>query len=217
MTSKPVAPFEPPVETILTSEQDLLALLGGPSDLVVRKQLDRLDSHARAFIVASPFLTIATSGRDGSCDVSPRGDSAGFAKVLGDRQIAIPERPGNKRHDSLRNLFSNNAVGLLFFVPGMKETLRINGRATVVKDAPWFEQMVARGKRPLLSIVVDIEEVFFHCPKAFHRSQLWEPESWPDRSQLPTLGQILKDQINLEQSAHDLDCDLETSYIRTLY
>jgi PPOX class probable FMN-dependent enzyme len=211
------ARYVPPGEAVLQHEEDLRMLLGTPSNLVIRKQLRSLDSHARAFIAACPFLTLATSDSDGSCDVSPRGDGPGFVLILGNSQIAIPERPGNKRHDSLRNIFHNNSVGLLLFVPGMDETLRINGRATVVMDAPWFEQMEQRGKQPLLGIVVDIDEVYFHCPKAFRRSNLWKSATWPARSSLPTLGQILKDQVRLEESAEALDCDLEASYTRTLY
>lgn len=201
----------------LEDEAALRALIGTPNEMGRRKQLSALDPHARTFIGHSPFVLIATSAGDGSCDVSPRGDAPGFVLVLGDRKLAIPDRPGNRRHDSFRNLFENPGIGLLLLVPGMEETLRINGRAQVVREAPWFDQMIVRSKRPLVAIVVDIDEVFFHCPKSFRRSQIWEPATWPERSALPTLGQIFKDQISVEQTANELDCALEESYTRTLY
>jgi PPOX class probable FMN-dependent enzyme len=160
---------------------------------------------------------LATTASDGSTDVSPRGDGPGFVLVLNDRQLAIPERPGNRRADSYTNILQNGGAGLLFLIPGMEETLRVNGRAKLVQAAPWFAEMVVQDKTPILAIVVNVEEVYFHCAKAFRRSRIWESETWPDRSTLPTLGQILKDQVNLEKSVAELDCDLEESYAKTMY
>lgn len=203
--------------TFITDESELRDLIGSPGERAVRKQLPALDPHARAYVAASPFALLATSGPDGSCDVSPRGDGPGFVRVLDDRTLAIPDRPGNRRLDSLRNILTNPGVGLIFLVPGMEETLRVNGRARIVRDAPWLDEMVVQGKRPTLALLVEVEEVFFHCAKAFRRSHLWEPETWPARGTLPTLGQMLRDQLNLDQSTADLDCALEDAYQKTLY
>jgi PPOX class probable FMN-dependent enzyme len=200
----------------IRTESALRDLIGHPSDMVQRKELSTLDVHARAFLACSPLAMMATSG-GGSCDVSPRGDGPGFVEVLDDRRIAVPERPGNRRSDSVRNILVNPGIGLLFLVPGVEETLRVNGRAEVVQDAPWFDRMVVRGKRPVMAILVEIAEVYFHCPKPFRRAQLWEQETWPVRSSLPTLGQILKDHAKLDQNATAVDAALEQSYTRTLY
>lgn len=203
--------------TFVADEAELRDLLGSPGERAVRKQLPALDPHARAFVAASPFALLATSGADGSCDVSPRGDGPGFVRVLDDRTLALPDRPGNRRLDSLRNVLANPGVGLLFLVPGMEETLRVNGRARIVREAPWMDEMVVQGKRPTLAVLIEVEEVFFHCAKAFRRSRLWEPETWPARGALPTLGQMLRDQLKLEQTTVELDCALEDAYQTTLY
>jgi PPOX class probable FMN-dependent enzyme len=203
--------------SLIEDEAGLRALIGEPGERARRKQLPAIDKYAREFIARSPMAMLATTGGNGSSDVSPRGDGPGFVIVLNDRQIAIPERPGNRRADSYTNILQNGGVGLLFLIPGMEETLRVNGRAQLVQDAPWFSDMMVQGKRPLLAIVVDVEEVYFHCAKAFRRSRLWDAETWPDRSMLPTLGQILKDQVNLEKSVAELDCDLEEAYAKTMY
>jgi uncharacterized protein len=203
--------------TIIENEAALRAIIGEPGDRARRKQLPKIDGYAREFIARAPMAMLATTGGDGSADVSPRGDGPGFVIVLNDRQLAIPERPGNRRADSYTNILHKGGVGLLFLIPGMEETLRVNGRARLVQDAPWFDEMVVQGKRPVLAIVVDVEQVYFHCAKAFRRSRLWEQETWPDRSTLPTLGQILKDQVNLEKSVAELDCDLEEAYAKTMY
>jgi uncharacterized protein len=203
--------------TLIEDEAALRALIGEPGDRARRKQLPFLDEYARDFIGKSPMAMLATSGADGLSDVTPRGDKPGFALVLNEKQLAIPERPGNRRADSYTNILRNGGVGLLFLIPGMEETLRVNGRGRLVQDAPWFDEMVVQGKRPVLAIMVDVEEVYFHCAKAFRRSQLWDSATWPDRSTLPTLGQILKDQVNLEKSVAELDCDLEDAYAKTMY
>jgi PPOX class probable FMN-dependent enzyme len=150
--------------------------------------------------------------------VSPRGDGPGFVHVLGDKTLLIPERPGNRRADTLTNIIENPRVGLLFLIPNVEETLRINGRACLIRDPDLLAQMAFKGKVPVLAIAVDAEEVFFHCAKAFRRSHLWQPEHWPDRSELPTLGQILVDQTRLEDTtAEVLDCSIEEAYQTRLY
>jgi PPOX class probable FMN-dependent enzyme len=203
--------------TFVADEAELRELLGPPGERAVRKQLAALDPHARAFIAASPFALLATFGSDGSCDVSPRGDGPGFVLTPDERTLAIPDRPGNRRTDSLRNILQTGGVGLLFVVPGCEETLRVNGRARIVREAPWMEEMVVQGKRPTLALLVEVREIYFHCAKAFRRSRLWQPETWPDRASLPTLGAMLRDQLKLEQTVAELDCSLEESYQRTLY
>lgn len=165
----------------ISSDGELMALLGEPLKRVATKERSRLEAVHRRWLAASPFCLVATSSVDGSCDVSPKGDPAGFAHVLDDTTLALPERPGNRRADGFRNVLANPQVGLLFVVPGRGDTLRINGRARLVKEAPFFDRMVVKGHRPVLALVVEIEQVFFHCAKAFMRSTLWQPETWePD-------------------------------------
>jgi hypothetical protein len=177
---------EGPFTSVVTSEADLRAVGGTPSELACRKQIEGLDAHARAFIAHAPFLLLATAGVAGRCDVSPRGDAPGFVLVLDDRHLAVPERPGNKRFDSLRNILENPHVGLIFLVPGREETLRVNGRACVARDEGLLERLAVQGKRPHFAIGVQVQEVFLHCAKAFRRSGLWQPAAWPDLAGLPS-------------------------------
>jgi hypothetical protein len=145
---------------------------------VIDKVTDALTEKQQAWLSLSSFCLIGTSGADGTCDVSPKGDPPGFVKVLDEHTIAIPDRPGNKRLDGLLNILDNPHVGLLFIIPGRGDTLRINGRARIVRDAPFFDEMIVKGHRPVLAVVVTVEQAYFHCPKAFLRSKLWEPQSW---------------------------------------
>jgi PPOX class probable FMN-dependent enzyme len=201
----------------ITSAAGLRELVGEPGEFAVRKQLPGLDQHARSFIARSPFLLLGTANAAGRCDVSPRGDAPGFVLTLDAKRLVIPERPGNRRTDSLLNVLENPNVGLLFLVPGMEETLRVNGRACLTRDEELLERTAVQGKRPLLAIGVEVEEVFFHCAKAFKRARLWEPGSWPDRTELPTLGRILHDQLELfDHTVDKLDRRLAESY-RRLY
>jgi PPOX class probable FMN-dependent enzyme len=158
--------------------EELVDLLGEPLPRVRDKVRATLHDLDREWIAAAPFCLVATSGPDGTCDVSPKGDPAGFVRVLDDTTLAVPERKGNKRADGYRNILANPHVGLLFVVPGRGDTLRVNGRAHLVSDAPWFDDLVVKGHRPVLATVVEVEQVFYHCAKAFMRSQLWHPETW---------------------------------------
>ena len=169
---------EVPALTEITSEEELRALLGEPKPRAITKERVRLHERDREWLAASPLCLVATANAAGECDVSPKGDPPGFVHVIDDTTIAIPERPGNRRADGFRNVLSNPHVGLIFLVPGRKETLRINGRAHLVSDAPWFDDMVVEGHRPVLALVVEVDEVFHHCAKAFLRSRLWHPETW---------------------------------------
>ncbi|MFD0633242.1 pyridoxamine 5'-phosphate oxidase family protein [Catenulispora yoronensis] len=162
----------------ITTVAELRALLGAPMERAVNKERTALLPIDRQWLAASPFCLVATSDADGNCDVSPKGDPAGFIKVLSDTRVAVPERPGNRRADGYLNILSNPHVGLITVVPGRSETLRINGRATLVRDAPYFDSMTVKGHRPILAIEVDIEQIFFHCAKSFMRSKLWKPETW---------------------------------------
>jgi uncharacterized protein len=191
--------------TEITSEAELRELLGEPSERVVKKERTRLHPHDRAWLAASPFCLLATAGPEGTCDVSPKGDPAGFTLVLDDRTLAIPDRPGNRRADGFRNILANPHVGLIYLVPGREETLRINGRARLVREAPFFDRMVVRGHRPTVALLVEIEQIFFHCAKAFKRSELWQPESWPAADALPSMACITKDTIEIPETLQELE------------
>ncbi|WP_104522659.1 pyridoxamine 5'-phosphate oxidase family protein [Blastococcus atacamensis] len=165
----------------ITSEEQLRALLGKPVPAALAKERTALTDLDRDWLAASPFCLVATSGADGSCDVSPKGDPPGSTLVLDEHTIAIPERSGNRRADGYRNVLANPHVGLIFLLPGRTDTLRINGRARLVTEPALLDRMVVKGHRPVLAVVVDVDQVFHHCGKAFLRSQLWDPESWaPD-------------------------------------
>ena len=163
--------------TIRTVEE-LESVVGTPVQRVADKVRHELAGVDREWLAAASLVFIATTDARGNLDVSPKGDPAGFTKVLGDTTIAIPDRPGNRRVDGFHNLLQNPHIGLVFLIPGRGDTLRINGTATIVRDADFFDDMVVRGNRPALALVVEIEEVFFHCSKAFLRSKAWEPSEW---------------------------------------
>lgn len=181
-------------ESISDAEQ-LENYYGTPSSIAKRKDIGRLDEHCRRFIATSPFLVLASAGADGTVDASPRGDAPGFVAMLDDSTLAIPDRPGNRRVDSLSNIVSSPNVGVLFFVPGMNETLRVNGRARISRDPDLLASLTAREKLPLSVLVISVEEVFLHCAKALIRSELWNPERQIDRKAFPTLGKMLADQL----------------------
>ncbi len=201
----------------IDSHEALREVVGEVAELTQKKVIDRIDEHARNLIEHSPFVLLATSAPDGSCDVSPRGDPAGSVLVLDEKTLVLADRPGNKLIDSFRNIIDNPHAGLLFLVPGMNETLRVNGRAKLVSDAPFFDSLVVRGKRPKLAVVVEVEELYMHCAKAFLRSSLWDPQTWPDRSTLPSLGTIMRDQMALPVSAAELDARLDERAVTEQY
>ena len=203
--------------THIDTHESLRELLGEPKPRKKQKVLGHIDEHARDLIAHSPFVLLATSAPDGTCDVSPRGDPAGSVLVLDDHTLVLADRPGNKLIDSFRNIVDNPHAGLLFLVPGMNETLRVNGRAKLLSDAPFFDSLVVRGKRPKLAVVIEVEELYMHCAKAFLRSSLWDPSTWPDRSTLPTLGTILRDQLSLATPADELDADLNERSLTQQY
>ena len=200
----------------IETEEQLRALVGEPLPRVrdkVRTSLHELD---RDWIAASPFCVLATSDAQGRCDTSPKGDPAGFVKVLDDTTLAVPERKGNKRVDGYLNVLENPHVGLLFVVPGRGDTLRVNGRARLVSDAPWFDEMEVKGHRPVLALVVDVEEVFFHCAKAFMRSKLWHPATW-DPMAVGSRPEIAKALERPEDSVEELEKYYGEQYSTGLY
>jgi uncharacterized protein len=205
---------------VIADEADLRALYPATHDLAIQKFQDRLGIHAQAFIRRSPFVCLGTQSLDGRADVSPRGDPPGFVRILDDRTLAIPDRPGNNRLDSLSNILTNPSVGLLFMVPGFDDTLRVNGRARLVTDPDLLGTMMVNDRRPTLAIVVEVREVFMHCAKAFRRSHLWDPGHHQDRSQMPSLIKIILDETTgapAPDEMEKIDAGLEEDYKRTLY
>jgi len=201
--------------TVLDTEASLRDCYTQPIEMVQKKILHRLDKHAKAFIALSPFVALSTSGPEGA-DCSPRGDAPGFVRVLDDTTLLLPDRRGNNLIDSLRNLVASPQVGLLFLVPGINETLRVNGTASIVTDAARLEPMIEQGKVPASALEIRVREVFFHCGKAMIRSQLWNPDRHVPRGAFPTLGRVIADQIG-GLDAEATDRNLEESYKSRLY
>ena len=183
----------------VTSLDELRQIIGTPGELVIKKELRQLDDHMRRFIAHSPFVILSTHGSDGRCDASPRGDAPGFVQVLDEQTLLIPDRRGNKRIDSLQNILATGRVGLIFLVPGVGETLRINGRACVIQDEAWLTPLTAQGQRPLVGIAVEAEECYLQCAKALMRSKLWEPHERPNLTSLPSFAQMLVDQTQMPE------------------
>jgi uncharacterized protein len=204
--------------TAVTTVEELVAILGEPNERAANKGRPALLDVDRAWLAASPFCVLATSDAEGSCDASPKGDPAGrLVHVLDDTTIAIAERPGNRRADGYRNMVVNPHVGLLFLIPGRTETLRINGRARLVSEAPFFDEMVVKGHRPVLAAVVEIEDIFFHCAKAFLRSGLWQPETWDGAPAVPRRAVVAKEYEGASESIEELDAYYGDAYKKGLY
>jgi len=199
---------------VVGDEAALRELLGEPTPIVCAKLSDRLNHLTRQFIERSPFLCIATCDELGQCDVSPRGDPRGFVRILDEVTLLVPERPGNRIADTLRNVVRNPQVGLLFVIPGVGDTLRVNGRATLTTDATLLAPCAVEGKVPRLGILVDIEAAFTHCSKAFLRSQLWDPTQFIDRTALPTSGAIMKVLSGEDFDAAQYDAERAARYAR---
>ena len=203
---------------VVSSEDALRALVGTPSDLALKKQIAALDAHCRDFIAHAPFVLVATANAAGQCDVSPKGDAPGFVRVLDDEHLAIPDRPGNKRLDGMRNILGNPHVGLIFLIPGRRETLRVNGRAWIVRDAELLESLTVMGKRPALAIGVEVQECFLHCAKAFKRSHLWEQAQWPDLGDLASAARMFLDQTRMpDMTVEDMERRQQDGYRTSLY
>ncbi|MDR7243033.1 MSMEG_1061 family FMN-dependent PPOX-type flavoprotein [Priestia megaterium] len=179
------------------TKEELRRIVGPPNKLAHQKIIPYLDRHCREFIKHSPFVIIATANHKGICDSSPRGDHAGFVQVVDEKRLLIPERRGNQKVDSMENILPNPQIGLLFLIPGIEETLRINGRACIVKEKAILETMAVNNKAPLLAIGVEVQECFLHCSKAFKRSKLWDPESWERVETLPPAAKIVAEHAGI--------------------
>lgn len=209
------APFA--FSDVVTTVEQLRDVIGPPGRRALDKELTELDNHARAFISTSSFVLVASSDGQGRMDISPKGDACGFVRVLDDRTLAIPDRPGNRRADTFTNVLRNPGVGLLFLIPGKLETLRVGGRASIVRDPGLREQMAVQGKIPHLALVVTVERLFFHCAKCTIRSQLWSRESWPDLAGLPSHARCIADHAGLTETIDEVQASLDRNYGTQLY
>ncbi|WP_170477370.1 pyridoxamine 5'-phosphate oxidase family protein [Ruegeria arenilitoris] len=206
---------------LVRSESDLRSQFSATQEIAVKKCLKHIDDHARVFIERSPFVCIGTQSPDGSADVSPRGDPRGFVKILDDKTLLIPDRPGNNRLDTLSNILTNSKVGLLFLVPGFDDTMRVNGHAELTRDPDLLSTMAVNGRVPQIAIAVHVDEVFIHCAKALRRSNLWDPSQHQNREDVPSLMKIILDQTSVAPSDPEeqlrLDENLEREYRQTMY
>jgi uncharacterized protein len=203
--------------TELKSQAELRTVYRPPGGGAVGKDIAQIDAHFAHFISLSPFLCIGTMGENGLCDVSPRGGEPGFVHVIDARTLAMPDRPGNNRLDSLGNITRNPGVGLLFFVPGFEDTLRVNGVARVTMEPALMAAFMADGKPPRSVMLVDVKEAYLHCPKAIKRAALWTQKAQVDRETFPTAGQIYRDQLKLEVPVAAIDASLEKDARENLY
>jgi hypothetical protein len=199
---------------VIADEAELRELIGSPAETVLLKLADRLNDLTREFIELSPFVCVATVDPDGGLDVSPRGDPAGFVRVLDDRTLLIPERPGNRIADTLRNLLADPRIALLFLIPGVGDTFRVNGRAVITDDAELLAPCMVDGKVPKLGVLVSVEEAYTHCPKAFIRSDLWNADRHIERSELPSSGAILRSLSTPDFDAEEYDRERVERYAR---
>jgi len=211
MTDEPSA-----FSDVVASPEDVVALYGSPVEAVVNKIIGGLDGHCRDFIALAPFVLIGTADQAGSCDVSPKGGPPGFVKVLDERRLAIPDAPGNKLVYSLRNIVASGRAGLLFLIPGMEETLRVNGRACLTRDPAVLQQLADEGKPPKVAIGIEVEEAFLHCAKAFKRSALWRPDEWPETDGLARAAQIWRDHMALDMTTQEIQEFVDDDYANNL-
>lgn len=201
----------------ITSEEELRGIMGHPSEVVTKKTIDHIDEHCENFIKRSPFITIATSDLHGNFDVSPKGDPAGFVKILNNKTLAIPDRPGNRKADTLRNIIQNPNLGLIFLIPGIKETLRVNGQAQVVTDEEVLALLEVQGKQPSFAIIVHVKEAFMHCAKCMIRSNLWGKVDDTSERPVATLGKTLVDHGKLDMDFDELDNMIKEDERTNLY
>jgi PPOX class probable FMN-dependent enzyme len=203
--------------SIVEDIREIREIYGVPMERTIKKQLPRLEKHSRSFIAMSPFLVMATCDAEGRCDASPKGDGPGFVTVIDDETLLIPDRLGNNRVDSIGNILQHPRVGLIFFVPGIRETLRVNGRAQITTDPEVLGPTAVNGKLPRSGILVTADEVYFHCGKALIRSDLWNPEKHVARTDFPSLGIVIADQIGQKVEPKEAEQMTEESYIARLY
>ncbi|MBL8905257.1 MAG: pyridoxamine 5'-phosphate oxidase family protein [Rhizobiales bacterium] len=205
----------------IDERQQLRDKLGEVGVLAAGKTIRKIDKYARIFIEHSPFLCIGTADAAGNADVSPRGDPMGFVRVIDEKTIIIPDRPGNNRADTMQNIIANPNVGILFLIPGIEDTLRVNGKAEIIDDPEALAPAAVNGKPPKLGIRVKVDEVFFHCAKAFRRSKLWDPAAQQDRAILPSLARIVMEQARdcevEEEEAGKVEEEIQEAYRTNLY
>ncbi len=204
-------------DAFVTSLDEVSALMGKPRQRVLKKVSDHVDDFCRGFIAKSPFLVIGSLGTEGHFELSPKGDPAGFVKVLDDKHLAIPDRLGNRRADTFRNVLENPKVGLIFLIPGKPETLRISGEARIVRDQGLRESMAVAGRLPDFAMVVYVERVFMHCPKCMVRSKLWQPEAWPDQAGTPSLAEVMVKYAELEITTGEMQAIIDKDRRERLY
>jgi PPOX class probable FMN-dependent enzyme len=200
----------------ITTLEALEALVGTPVPFVADKVRPALEPIDVEWIAATPLIMLATSDADGNCDVSPKGDPAGFVRVLDPHTIAMPERPGNRRVDGYRNIIANPHAGIIFLIPGRDDTLRVNGRARIVTDGPYFDDMVVKGHRPKLALELAVDEVFYHCAKAFLRSKTWKPETW-DAESVPSRARIAHALERKDQPLAEVEAYYGPAYAEKIY
>jgi PPOX class probable FMN-dependent enzyme len=205
--------FENPV----TDAAALRKILGKPQSAVVNKSIDHLDKHCRTFIGRSPFVLVASSDESGNLDISPKGDPAGFTTILDDKTLVIPDRPGNRRADTYFNIIQNPKVGLIFLIPGKKETLRVSGSAQIIRDPDILQVMAVNRKVPVLGLAVHVQEAFFHCSKCMVRSGLWSPGEWPSLDGLPSLAEAVVDAAMLKVPTKIVDIVIKRDEKKRLY
>ena len=201
-------------ENTITTESELREILGTPTQRAAEKVIDCIDEHCAALIAHSPFLVISSADADGNMDVSPKGDPAGFVRVLDEKTLIIPDRKGNRRGDTFTNILQNPKVGLIFLTPGYQETLRVSGTAKIVRDPALLESMAHEGKLPTFATVVHVEKALFHCAKCIIRSGLWEHDGVEG---VPNYGSILVDHANLDHTAEEVQKSIDESKIANLY
>ncbi len=211
-------PDDVAVDTTVADKETVREIIGDPIPIVRNKEMPRLDKYCRRFIEMSPFLCLGTaSADDGHIDMSPRGDPPGFVKIIDDVTLLIPDRQGNQRVDSMLNITENPRVGLIFFLPGVEETLRVRGRVSITRDPDLLAPLALNGKSPKLGLLVEIDQVFFQCAKALIRSKLWDPATRIKRSEFPPFGQITRDQRRPDAEVEEIEALIQESYQTKLY
>ncbi|MEA5140970.1 MSMEG_1061 family FMN-dependent PPOX-type flavoprotein [Arcicella rigui] len=204
-------------ENVVTTEEELRAILGHPNEIVTRKTINYIDENCRSFIENSPFITIASSDLNGNFDVSPKGDLAGFVKILTDKLLSIPDRPGNKKADTFTNILQNPNIGLIFLIPDVRETLRVNGTAKIVTDKKVLELLICDGKLPSFAIIVEVKEAFMHCSKCMIRSKLWNNNSNSTKVSVPSLAKSMVEHTKLDITLEEMDDLIKNDEKTNLY
>jgi PPOX class probable FMN-dependent enzyme len=206
-----------PFQDVITTEAELREHYRQPPELTQRKRIDHLDAHCRAFIEHATFVLLGSRAPDGTADVSPKGGPPGFVVTLDEHHLAIPDLKGNNLLDTFTNLLGDPAIGLLFVIPGQDETLRVNGTAAIVRDEAVLDQCAIRDQRPTAAIGVTVSEAFIHCAKAFRRGVMWKPDEWPDRTDLASAACMLRDHVEIEAAAEDIEQFLEAGYAESMW